>query len=225
MRELNIIGDIAGNFLTLQALLKKMPKDATPLSLGDMVDRGPRSKEVIQFFSEGDRLAVLGNHEHMMLDVIKNTGIYSSGLWYANGGTSTLKSYVPNHSSDFSKSLLQLAEVVPSQHVDFISKLPSYLAFNGEKTLIASHAPIYPRAPFEQVLDITNWRISIIWNRGDPEEIEDTFQVYGHNSRKDVKYHKNENAYWGVGIDTSRAKVLTGLHWPSLDIYQQEYID
>ena len=46
---MNLIGDIQGNYHTLRALLKQMP-DEEPVSVGDMVDRGPRSKEVLEFF-------------------------------------------------------------------------------------------------------------------------------------------------------------------------------
>ena len=42
---MNLIGDIQGNYHTLRALLKQMP-DEEPVSVGDMIDRGPRSKAV-----------------------------------------------------------------------------------------------------------------------------------------------------------------------------------
>ena len=63
----NIISDIAGNYKTLMALLEKMPQDEEIISVGDMVDRGPRSKEVIEFFMNNENAtAIMGNHEHMM---------------------------------------------------------------------------------------------------------------------------------------------------------------
>ncbi len=65
MRRL-IIGDIAGCFDELQRLV-----DAAGLaigdeiiSVGDMVDRGPKSPEVVRFFMQGkNTCAVMGNHE------------------------------------------------------------------------------------------------------------------------------------------------------------------
>lgn len=45
------IGDIAGNFKTLKALLDKLPNKKVIL-LGDPNDRGPRSNEVIQFIMD-----------------------------------------------------------------------------------------------------------------------------------------------------------------------------
>ena len=45
---MNLIGDIHGNYRTFRALLKQMP-DEEPVSVGDMIDRGPRSREVLEF--------------------------------------------------------------------------------------------------------------------------------------------------------------------------------
>ena len=57
---MNLIGDIQGNYRTLLALLKQMPDD-DPVSVGDMIDRGPRSMEVLEFFRNHGK-ALLGNH-------------------------------------------------------------------------------------------------------------------------------------------------------------------
>ena len=46
---MNLIGDIHGNYQTLLALLKQMP-DEESVSVGDMIDRGPRSRKVLEFF-------------------------------------------------------------------------------------------------------------------------------------------------------------------------------
>ena len=40
--EFLAIGDVHGNYKTLMSLLKKSP-DVLPISLGDEMDRGPRS--------------------------------------------------------------------------------------------------------------------------------------------------------------------------------------
>jgi serine/threonine protein phosphatase 1 len=87
----NIIADIGGNFDALMRLLSKMPDDKV-ISLGDMVDRGPDSKAVIDWFMSNGH-AVIGNHEHMMLDHCRKTGYYESGIWELNGGCTTLASY------------------------------------------------------------------------------------------------------------------------------------
>ena len=45
----NIIGDIAGRFDELMLLLAKMPESDKVILLGDMVDRGSQSKQVIEW--------------------------------------------------------------------------------------------------------------------------------------------------------------------------------
>jgi hypothetical protein len=277
---MNIIGDIAGNFKTLEALLKKMP--AGPVfSLGDMPDRGPRSREVIEFFKTQKTL--MGNHEHLMIDAwnfskaLKDKGIdlktftqgrndlggrrfteslglkpfYEFGLWVdTNGGDKTLQSYQPNCLADdfsnFNEVLLNLCEIIPQDHIDFLKSLP---LFYETDDLFLSHAPKMKRQTPEYLSDLGpgfwyqfNQRsdISLIWNRSDPAPYNKKLQVFGHNAVKEVmSYHPNFTSGVGhsslqapplkecyaVNIDTSRAKILTGLHYPSLTLYQQEYID
>ena len=65
----NIIGDIAGRFDELMLLLAKMPEADKVILVGDMVDRGPKSKEVIEWaMNNPNVIAIKGNHEDMMVD-------------------------------------------------------------------------------------------------------------------------------------------------------------
>ena len=68
----------------LLALLRQMP-DEEPISVGDMIDRGPRSYEVLDFFRMHGK-ALLGNHEHMMINHFNSSGNNSTGYWLLNGG-------------------------------------------------------------------------------------------------------------------------------------------
>ena len=66
------IGDIHGCFNTLQRLLRKVGYDPGQDRLwlvGDLVNRGPRSLEVLRWAAgQGDRIiAVLGNHDIHLL--------------------------------------------------------------------------------------------------------------------------------------------------------------
>ena len=61
-----IIGDIHGCFSELQELLDKagVADDDRVIALGDIVDRGPDSVQVLDFFSNyPSRLSLMGNHE------------------------------------------------------------------------------------------------------------------------------------------------------------------
>lgn len=78
-----IIGDVHGCFDELQALLALVDLGSRDLlvSTGDLVDRGPRSWEVVQFFAAepGRRRAVLGNHEEKHLRGDRNEDEDPSG--------------------------------------------------------------------------------------------------------------------------------------------------
>lgn len=66
MQNTLIIGDIHGCFAELQALLDKagLGDDDAVIAIGDMVDRGPETPQVVKFFQKApNAIAVMGNHE------------------------------------------------------------------------------------------------------------------------------------------------------------------
>lgn len=61
-----VIGDIHGCYIELSELLEKadLSENDSIISLGDMIDRGPDSPAVLQFFqNQPNRHSLLGNHE------------------------------------------------------------------------------------------------------------------------------------------------------------------
>lgn len=218
MTEYNIIGDIAGQYGAFLALIAQMPQDATVLSVGDMIDRGPDSDKVISWFMnrENEAIALMGNHEHLMLNEFKDTGFYEKGCWIENGGAATYCSY--------NKS-------VPPEVLDWLEQLPLY---HQDEGLLVTHAPINPCYGLERACNLgtgfaNRWHIdwqsehSVIWNRGTPRRIAGVYQVFGHRSEIGLKDF-GVPASFATCIDTSRKKILTGLHWPSKKIYQQPYL-
>jgi hypothetical protein len=244
MQEYNIIADIAGQYDTLLALLAKMPSTAIPLSVGDMIDRGPQSKEVLEFFMNKGQ-AILGNHEHFMITEYEKP-FYDKGIWLANGGRATLKSFFPDLDEELLKDYTyydyhnpnapekmskgeayykQLVSQLPSNIIEWLKQLPLYIMENG---LFVSHAPKNPVLSLERVCDlnVSVRRIdeTLIWNRGTSRRMKDHIQIAGHNSSRSVRHLSDEQGVFAIDIDTSSAKILTGIHWPSLVIYQQEYL-
>ena len=130
-----IIGDIHGHFDTLKALISKLPKNSEFIFVGDLVDRGLHSKEVIEFIKINNYRCVLGNHEKMMIDygtsVIKNypkhhyTNYYLSD-WLYNGGKQTLISYGIASIDNYDKKLLCV------ENEDGYGKLSAYYVQTNE---------------------------------------------------------------------------------------------
>lgn len=215
---MNIIADIAGQYKALIALTKKMPAGEF-VSLGDMVDRGPDSKRVVEWFMKNGK-AILGNHEHMMLDFCRRGRYYDSGVWGWNGGDQTLLSYDP----DQMKTAL---EVVPEEHLKWIEGLPLHMVVDG---CLLSHSFIQPGMTLEEstkfgrnIWDVGESRI--IWNRREPvRRPEYRLQICGHNSQWGLRRFADEQGEYAVCLDDSRKRVLTGLHLPTMEIFQQEYI-
>ncbi len=91
------IGDVHGCSRALRALLDAIapsPMD-TIVTLGDYVDRGPDSRGVVEQLLELQSrcklIPLLGNHEIMMLSVLR--GELDSFVWQRYGGLETIASY------------------------------------------------------------------------------------------------------------------------------------
>ena len=93
------IGDVHGCYATFKELLLgiiKITKGDTVYCLGDLIDRGPESKGVVDFIlelrKEGYGIESLkGNHEQMMIESVEDE--QKLELWKRNGGVATLKSF------------------------------------------------------------------------------------------------------------------------------------
>jgi len=215
---MNIIADIAGEYKTLLALLKKMPDDEV-VSLGDMVDRGPDSQRVLEWFMKNGK-AILGNHEHMMLDYCRGGRYYDADIWFYNGGGQTMKSFDP-WEQRFG------AEVVPEEFLKWVEGLPLHMVVDG---CLLSHSFIRDGMTLHESTNFGKgiWEVGesrIIWNRREPiRRPEYRLQICGHNSQFGLRRWADEQGEYAICLDDSRKRVLTGLHLPTMEIFQQEYI-
>ena len=124
-----VIGDIHGCFHTLKYLVAQIRKKYPAVeiySVGDLVDRGNFSYEVIEFVkSEGIKFTP-GNHDYMMYYFIKHPTEEIGRPWPHNGYETTLISY----NEHFDKL---------NEHLEFIINKP--LFYNLDDCFI-SHAGI-----------------------------------------------------------------------------------
>ena len=67
-----IIGDVHGNFQALLRLLNRVAPDSEDevYFLGDLIDRGQQSLEVVDFVIKNNYQCLLGNHEYMLLKAL-----------------------------------------------------------------------------------------------------------------------------------------------------------
>jgi serine/threonine protein phosphatase 1 len=189
-------------------LVDKLPQDAKLIFVGDLIDRGAQSAEVVKFVRESGHQCVMGNHEDFMLrfgrslvtTIEQGQPIEQHNTWYANGGIATLKSY----------GLIILEEGKPvlapdakekigifKEDMEWIGRLPLYLELDAPhlsgKPVVVSHAPIatvwgmrHNDAMRKTFVDMA------LRNRREPNEDARIFNIFGHTvtpNGADIKPH------------------------------------
>ena len=131
------VGDVHGHYDALMILLEAIaPSQADQVYfVGDLIDRGPKSAQVVELVKSHGYHCLLGNHEQMVLDVID--GPYSQEhcrqAWLYSGGQTTLNSYGKGS--------------ITPEHLAWMRSLPTHLDL-GDVWLV--HAGIDPRMPLDQ---------------------------------------------------------------------------
>ena len=212
-----LIGDIHGcldNLVNLYNKIKNLVEDSdTLIFLGDYIDRGLYSYEVIEFLiniSKDRRIVFLkGNHESMFLRY-KESDLDAEN-YFDNGGMTTLRSYKANG-----------AHGIPLNHQLFYDNLLPYFETDD---FIAVHAGFNPKIP-----DIKNQdEHDILWIRDSffrSERIWEKTVIFGHTicsilhgNLKKVYLNDITNI---IGLDTGACYggTLSCLRWPDKKIFQ-----
>lgn len=213
------IGDIHGRddlFAELIDLISadnssRSPAKVTLILLGDLVDRGPRSAEVVErairLRDKFDDLRLLiGNHEECFLAALSGD-VHRLRYFMRIGGEATVRSYWDSEASFAEASLEEVAarlpKMVPQAHVEFLGGGEDFIAI-GDYVFV--HAGIRPGVPFErQTLADLRWiREEFL----DDARDHGAMIVHGHTIRDDVDECANR-----IGIDTGAYKsgVLTAI--------------
>jgi len=166
------VGDIHGSYEKLVRLLKhcrthRGGRAARFVFIGDYVDRGRHSREVVELLIDLQRAApgqiccLRGNHEEMLVDAFRYR---DKALWLCNGGDMTLRSYK-----------VTSVDALPEEHLAWFESLP--LSFSDDKRFFV-HAGIRHGVPFEQ-----QKREEMLWIRepflSDPRD-HGRYIVHGH---------------------------------------------
>ena len=159
------IGDVHGRLDLLEELLRRIVDDASRhqgdtrrslVLLGDYIDRGPASREVVDKLIRGplpgyDCVRLMGNHEDALLAFLAGA---SDGLdWLTFGGLETLTSYgVPLHTMPRGPAAVAelrqaVATAIPGGHLDFFRRCSLYHRV-GDYVFV--HAGIRPGVALEE---------------------------------------------------------------------------
>ena len=181
------IGDVHGYADTLLALLDSLnlsSRDRVVL-LGDLVDRGPRSCEVIRIARENPQIfSVLGNHEEMMLNSFDVDNIQTLTAqqtnWFYVGGRSTNQSYI----DEFTNSQGQIDDfdlrIRVGKDLAWLDSLPHHIVLDDFRLVHAGYSP------WDGDLDLQSTD-TLMWIRGEfhnsitPVDEKRTV-VFGHST-------------------------------------------
>lgn len=220
------IGDIHGRCDLLERLVQLIEEDAATLPegikpqiifLGDYIDRGLQSRDVINFFTSGaadrfDPVYLMGNHEEALLRFYQDASFGSQ--WARYGGAETLYSYglaPPNQRASlnshaemaaardaWTKVWNEFRVRLPAAHLAFFQNLQPY-HIAGDYLFV--HAGLRPGVD----LDRQTMR-DMLWIReeflDDPQDFPQMI-VHGHTPMDTVHYDHRR-----LGLDTGA--FLTG---------------
>jgi len=209
------IGDIHGKFHMLVELIAKIApeKDDTLIFLGDYIDRGDMSFEVIEFLiglnKKHNCVFLMGNHEVMFLDFL--SGIHEN-MFKMNGGYKTVNNY-EIHGYDIHHHTPYLERTLPRTHIDFLHNLKYY---HETEEYIFVHAGLLPYISLEK-----QPKDELVWIRF--RFIESSYDwgkkvIFGHTPSSEVLFEANK-----ICIDTGAAYSgpLTAIKLPEETIIQQ----
>jgi serine/threonine protein phosphatase 1 len=186
-RPAAVIGDIHGQAGALAELLEALG-DMPIFVVGDVGDRGPDTRGVIDLLIAAGARGVIGNHDLWLRDWSAGRGFDVFALDRHMGGWATLDSYGVHETTP---SLISKAyEAVPPSHMAFLASLPRTLdldVMGHSYVLIHAGMPDDPglqQVPVHQrvayVLD--NSPSDLIWMSNDPSRMPDVGRtiVMGH---------------------------------------------
>lgn len=239
-----VIGDVHGHADTLVALLESLNLDSLDrvVLLGDLIDRGPKSCEVIRIARESPRIfSVLGNHEEMMLlsfdaDNIETMTSQQSG-WYYVGGRATAQSYIDEfRRPDGGIYRFELRQRA-GKDLAWLDAIPHHIVLDDFRLVHAGYSP------WDGDLDLQSTD-TLLWVRGEFHNAimpvdENRTVVFGHSTmpgfglsqnqvwESEVELLNGRNA--AIGIDSccygGDEPQLTALNLQNGDIVKQRVIE
>jgi serine/threonine protein phosphatase 1 len=240
------IGDIHGDFAALERVLGRLPEmdpDDTIVFVGDYLDRGPSSREVVAFVRElpgrtrARVITLRGNHEDAWLRVI-DRGWPEFTLPVSNGCLATLRSFQgrPQPQDGEGMGTEDLPAILkgtffPADVVAWMRELPY---FHEDQHAIYVHAGLPTgESGFLHPTQVKT-KAALLWCRDDHffRRYNGKLVVFGHTATEllppELSSYTPEDPsdMWAgpctIGLDTGCGKggFLTALELPSLRVYE-----
>jgi len=186
-----VIGDVHGMYDTLTALLDVLPADAEVIFVGDLIDRGDKSAQVVQTVRSRGYRCVLGNHENTFIRFFHD---YFDGMPYdlliekwsmwlfANGGKETLQSYGFWENATPSPTVLERIR----SDMAWMERLPIYLELEAHHPsglpVVVSHSNITRVWHLRHIHDKAEHFKDVATRTRDLryDETSGIFNIYGH---------------------------------------------
>lgn len=209
-RHIYAIGDIHGCADKLRRLIDQLdidPERDQLVFVGDYIDRGPASFEVVEYVlglktTLRDVVFLKGNHEQMLEDYLVGPDKLT---FLVNGGQATLDSYLRHRRSP-------QAPVIPPRHQAFFKGLR---LFHETENYLFVHAGLKPNVPLDQQepRDLLWIRSRFIYSDADFGKPV----VFGHTPFPEPLVQANK-----IGIDTGAVygHQLTCVKLPDLVFFQ-----
>lgn len=219
MTEYICIGDIHGRNDLLNQIIKY--KDFNYIFLGDYIDRGSNSLQVIKtIMNLPNAICLMGNHEQMFLDSLKSAYTMHNSISRSaykiepilNNHLETIQSFVSNtryenifnqfkslylnrdYCDDFVKLLkecLIFIDVHYQKEIQFLQNLYTYV--ESDNYVLSHSGGCKNKLPIDNNLD--DW----LWTRDFKQPLNNKIYIYGHTPTQSGKIEINKN---NINIDT-----------------------
>lgn len=195
-----VVSDIHGEFSMMEELLKKWnPKEEQLVILGDLADRGPRSKETLELayhlVQREEAIVVKGNHDDMLEKYLEDP-VRNEGVYYINGGGKTIESLLGEEESE--RDHKKNARAIKEQYPWLLPFLKSMRYYYEWEHYLFVHAGVD--------LTLEDWRDStnrdFIWIREgfyDQENHTNKTIVFGHTVTASLHKGRSDYGIWQSG--------------------------
>ncbi len=205
------VGDIHGCHRKLLSLMERLPIDADTdflVFLGDYIDRGPQSRDVIEYLLEvrskvRNTVFLLGNHEYALLEYCRTGNLDYLRMLRSMGVEETLSSY-----SNSAVCSLGDLSFLPAEHIRFLESLRLYFRLDGYLFIHAGTIPgeDLDNCPLDRLLTVRDRFLH-------DERASNEITVFGHTPFETPLVTQNK-----IGIDTGAAhgNLLTAVELPNM---------